>query len=98
MEAHTALTPGVNVHRVPTNGRNWEYVSGQAPHHADTPCRVNANRLIPGHPITGEDAHLGTIAAELTKGIQSDGAHTRTHTHKHTNAHTHTRTQTCTQV
>jgi beta-glucosidase len=27
--ANTALTPGANIHRVPTNGRNWEYVSGE---------------------------------------------------------------------
>lgn len=27
--ANVALTPGVNIHRVPINGRNWEYVSGE---------------------------------------------------------------------
>lgn len=27
--ANTALTPGANVHRLPINGRNWEYVSGE---------------------------------------------------------------------
>jgi len=27
--ANVALTPGVNVHRLPTNGRNWEYISGE---------------------------------------------------------------------
>lgn len=29
--ANVALTPGVNVHRVPIGGRNWEYISGEDP-------------------------------------------------------------------
>lgn len=29
VDANVALTPGVNVHRVPINGRNWEYISGE---------------------------------------------------------------------
>jgi beta-glucosidase-like glycosyl hydrolase len=27
--ANMALSPGVEIHRVPTNGRNWEYVAGE---------------------------------------------------------------------
>jgi len=27
--ANVALLPGVNIHRVPINGRNWEYISGE---------------------------------------------------------------------
>jgi len=29
--AHVQLGPGVNVQRIPTNGRNFEYLSGEDP-------------------------------------------------------------------
>jgi beta-glucosidase len=45
--ANMALSPGVEVHRVPTNGRNWEYVAG-------------------------EDATLGVLAKDVTRGIHSE--------------------------
>lgn len=48
VDANVALTPGANVHRLPINGRNWEYVSG-------------------------EDSHLGVLAARLMSGFQSEG-------------------------
>ena len=73
--ANVALGPGMNVARVPQDGRNFEYISVPAARaRARNPLVPRTQRLTLCISLQGEDPALGAaMAAAAIRGIQGEG-------------------------
>lgn len=70
IKAQSALAPGTEVTRLPTNGRNWEYVSGE-----DASLGSIASDIIKGiqsHNLLPTLKHFGFNQQELNRGADSE--------------------------